>query len=624
MEDRQKINSITLRENYPDYYRDIFSSCQVVVSASDTFFWAGEFARFFGGLTIMQKLPTKNLVGLEVLDQEEICFADKLLGYTPAKKQFHHVPFDSAKEKRLLSFLKKYWPTINTGKEIKGFKIHILSESHCGGGLGTTGVYLACLSTCMHLLAGKIINEDLENWAITSTNDLLNKDEYQNFRDVFRFAWRLTAISRGGHSAGATAFMSMLHTPYPIFYFSKNMSNYINSTSMVLDSNLEDCGIVEKIPFWGSKMEEIFPMEVPQPWPIDVGRVFSGTTINTETIYHMLSKMITDIDQLQRKIDIELAPKTKVGKLDINSLFDFNQERNEYCSYLDFVDVYNILAVQLSFTLKDLFIGPISVEESLRNFFSIIHKIQDYNHFLSHSNPHLDEVCKKISEFTANENEFNFGSAKVESIGKGGHILFTGPTGAMPEDMPEKVEKFACESKKNIYLDWASWIDGFGESGITVEQNISAGKYSEFITKNAVRVTKYFNGNIEIKIVAEEEALKLIKDSDLTLDARNHKILIAGESLHSKEIFSAKATVDILHKILASPCNKIFNKEFANSSYGQSRYDLQSKIFIPLDKALQNHLGKKLDFHISGGMYDDFSVCANLQKLKISLIENVE
>lgn len=572
----------------------------------------------------MQKLPTKNLVGLEVLDQEKICFADKLLGFTPSTKEFHHVPFDTAKEKRLLSFLKKHWPTLNTGKKINGFKIHILSESHCGGGLGTTGVYLACLSTALYLLAGKITNEDVEKWATTSANDLLNKDEYQNFRDVFRLAWRLTAIARGGHSAGATAFSAMMHTPYPIFYFSKNMSNYMNPDSISLESKLEDCGIIEKIPFWGSKLEEIFPIEVPQPWPVDVGRVFSGTTINTETIYHMLSKMITETDQLQSKIDTELAPKTKIGNLDINSIFDFNQERNEQCSYLDFVDVYNILAVQLSFTFKDLFIGPIAIEESLRNFFTVIHKIQDYNHFLSHSNPHLDEICKEVSAFTANENEFNFGSAKVESIGKGGHVLFTGPTGAMPDDMPEKVEKFAIESKKNIYLDWASWIDGFGESGVTVEQNIPTGVYSEFITKDAVRMTKYENGKIEIKIATEDKVLELVKDSDLTLDVRNHKILIAGEPLHSKEIFSAKATVDIMQKILSEPCNKISNKDFANSSYGQSRYDLHSKILIPLNKALQSHLGKKLDFHISGGMYDDFSVCVNLQKLKISVIENIE
>jgi hypothetical protein len=78
MNKRQTINSITLRENYPEFYRDIFSSCQVVVSTSDTFFWAGEFARFFGGLTVMQKLPTKNLVGLEVIDQKVL-----IIGKTP-------------------------------------------------------------------------------------------------------------------------------------------------------------------------------------------------------------------------------------------------------------------------------------------------------------------------------------------------------------------------------------------------------------------------------------------------------------------------------------------------------------------------------------------------------------
>lgn len=619
---RHAINSISLREKYPEYYQDIFSSCQVVVSTADTFFWAGEFARFFGGLTIMQKLPTKNLVGLEIIDQKKICFSEKLLGFNPSTQTFNNITFDPAKEKRLLSFLTKYWPTLNTGQEIPGFKIHILSESHCGGGLGTTGVYLACLALCIHLLAKKITHEEIEKWSTTKVSDLLNKDEYQSFRDVFRFAWRLTAVARGGHSSGATSFSAMVKTPYPIFYFSKNMSKYIKKESMNIDTNLEDCGIIDTIPFWGGKLEEIFDLELPQPWPIDVARVFSGTMINTETIYHMLSKMISEIEGLQSKINKELVPKTQIGRLDINSLFDFNQERNEYCCYMDFIDVFNILAVKLTFALKELFIaGP--TEECLRNYFSVIHKIQDFNHFLDHSNPNLDEICKEMSKLTEKENEFKFAAAKIESIGKGGHVLFTGPSGAMPEEMSVKVESFARESNKNVYLDWASWIDGFGESGLTVEQDIDERCYSDFISKNAVRATFYNNGSVNIKIVSEEEVTSHPNNYDLTLDISNHKIWVAGKLLNSKEIFSSKATVDIIHKLLKSSDNKIFNKDFANSSYGQSRYDLQSKIFIPINKCLEKYAHKKLEYKISGGVYDNFSVIIDPCKLRIAILENI-
>lgn len=623
MAKRQKINSISLRQNFPSYYQDLFSSCQIVVSTSDSLFWAGEYARFFGGLTILQKLPTKNLVGLEIINEPKICFAEKLYGFVPSRNSFEHVPFDPAKDERLLAFLQRYWPKLDIEGKIKGFKIHILSESHCGGGLGTTGVYLSCLAAGMYLLAGKVTLEEINKWQICSTAELINSPKHINFRNIFRLAWRLTAVCRDGYSSGATSFAAMLHSPYPIFYFSKNMAKYINPASISLRNDLANCEIIESVPFWGGKMEEIFPLLMPQPWPIDIGRIFSGTLINTETIFKMLSKLISDIDKLQNNINKELAPKTQVGHLDINSLFDFSQERNEYCSYLDFLDIFNILSIKMAFALKELFIaGP--NEESLRQFISSIHQFQDFNHFLGHSTPLLDEICRRFTTIIAKENEFNLAGAKIEGIGKGGHILFIGPTGTMSDRMTTKAENLAKELGQDIYLDWASWIDGFGESGITVEQFIQAKKYSEFISDQANRLTTFIKGTQETKIIEPNKVETMIKDFDLSLVIPHHRLFIKGIHLSSKEIPSAKSTIEILLKILDHPRHKISNKLFADSSYGQSRYDLQSKIFIPLNKALQKYAKRKLDFQISGGMYDDYTVTLNPNNIKIALIESIE
>lgn len=624
MVNRPKINSISLRQNFGPYYEEIFSRCQIVVSSSDSFFWAGEYPRFFGGLAIFQKLPTKNLVGLEIIQEPKFCFAEKLYGFNPSKNSFEEIPFELAKERRLLSFLAKFWPRFAPKSKILGFKIHILSESHCGGGLGTTGVLLACLAACLYLLAGKITPEELKSWELIPTSELIRNPKYQNFQELFRLAWCLTAVCRGGYSSGATSFGALIRTPYPIFYFSKDITKLMGyPPQTVSNDSFEKSEILKNLPFWGGKLDEIFPLNLPLPWPIDIGRVYSGLLINTEHIFRMLSKMSLDIKQLQEKIDQWLAPKTPIGSLNIKSIFAFDKEKNQICSYHDFMDIFNILSVKLAFAFYDLFnTGP--DEENLRHFIACIHQIQDFNHFLGHSTPVLDEICQRFTEIVAKENEFNLAGAKIEGIGKGGHILFMGPAGTMSDKLSSVAQDLSQEFGRNIYLDWASWIDGFGESGLTIEQFLQAKIYSDFISSDSLRLTSYKKDSFEIRILNKQKAEKIAKEFDLLLYLPDHKIFIRGSCPSSKEIPSAKATLKIFKKILNNPEHKISNKLFDDTAYGQSRYDLHSKIFIPLNKALQKYAGKKLDFRISGGMYDNFNVCVKLHNLSIGLVENIE
>jgi len=620
---RDIINSTNLRLNFPEHYKELFSSCQVVVSTSDSFFWAGEYARFYGGMAILQKVPTKNLVGLEVLSENKILMNNALYGFDTVTNSFRKVHFDPAKESRLINFLEDYWQILDPKGKIKGFKIHLLSESHCGGGLGSTGVVLGCLATALMILAEKVKVEEVKNWQKAKVDDLLKKEEYASFRKTFRLAWRMTAASRGGNSSGVNSFAAMIASPYPILYFSKSKDKFMLQNKLdPVKFAANHYEAIEKIPFWGGKMEEVFSLDVPQPWPIDIGRVYSGNLVNTEHIFKMLSSLGRDVDSLQKLIEGELAPKAFAKNLTVHSLFDFEAQDRQTCSHQDYLDILNIISIKMMFALKDLFtIGP--GEEGMRKFVECIHQAQDFGHFLGHSTPFLDRICQRFVSVVAQENDFNIAGAKIEGIGKGGHILFIGPAGTISNKVIKEAQNLAKSTGKDIFLDWASWIDGFGESGLEVEQSLPQGIYSSFVSPQSFRMVTYFDGQTETKILNVEEFDKAIKDSDLALITPDHKISIKGTYLSSKEIPSAKATIDIFKKVLASKTNKISNKAFINSSYGQSRYDLQSKIFIPLKKTLQRIAKKKLDFQISGGMYDNFTVSLNCQKIKITLIENI-
>ncbi len=623
MKPRKPINSSTLRQTFPNYYQNLFSRCQVVVSLPDDFFWAGEYARFFGGLAIIQKLPTKNLVGLEVLNEEKICFAEELYGFNPSRYAFETYPFDAAKAARVLKFLKEYWPTLDKSKKIKGFRIHILSESHCGGGLGTTGVIFAGLAACLLILSGQVKTDEIAKWEAASINELLYHKQFTDFRDIFRLSWRLSAISRDGNSSGATSFAALIRSPYPILYLSKNINSYLHHPSIASPkSELENCQIINEVPFWGTRMEEIFSLRMPQPWPVDIGRIYSGNLINTENIFKMLFKMRVNLEELQMSINQELNPRIQNQKLNLNALFGWDEHQVQKCSYMDYLAIFNIITVELLLALKDLFVlGP--DEENMHRFISSIWRAQDFNHFLGHSSPILDKICGRLSHLVAEENEFNLAGAKIEGIGKGGHVLLMAPSGTMPEKLLSETEAMTKEMGRDIYLDWASWLDGYGEAGLQVEQFIPKKLFSDFISNESYALTSYTRGIPMTRIINAPDLPEIVKEYDFLMFVPHHKIYIQGQILSSKEIHSAKATIEIMKKILAKTNHQLANHNLGDSSYGQSRYDLQSKIFIPLNKALKKHANKELEFKISGGMFDRFTLSINPKNLSIAFVDEI-
>ncbi len=614
MEKRGVINSKTIRENLPKVYEDFFSRCQIVVSTSDSFFWVGAYARFFGGLSIQQKLPTKNLVGLEIIDEEKFCFADKLYGYNTITREFDDIKYDHIKETRLNRFLKEYWPQLEKTGKIKGFRIHILSESHCGGGLGTAGTLMSCLATAMMILSKNLTIQEVKKWEDEPVQELLDDEGNKNFWKTFRLAWRLMAISRSGHSSGATSFAAFLKTAYPILYFSDNVSELMEE-----NANDTQCEFIDKAYYWGGKMEEIFLSRMPQPWPVDMARVYSGHLINTESIFRIFLKASTDMKGLKNSVEHELLGK-KIIADEFAHIFGFlSKEKNAYEPY---IKIFKMLAVKLLLSFNEMFnLGP--DQENMQKFFYTVRQIKDLDHFLGHSTPLLDKVLEKLDTMVADNNEYNMAASLIEGIGKGGHLVFTGPAGMMPENINSEISKMAKETGKNIYLDWASWIDGYSEDGLIVEQYLSENIYSEFTSTECLALISYCQGKSEKKIIDCSKKEEIYKNFDLVLDEVERKIIIKGEVLSSKDIPSTKATIDILKKIIESVDCKIGNGTLANTAYGNNRYDLQSKIVIPLNKALEKNKLHKINFTIHGGMYEDYSIGADLKNIKLAIIENI-
>ena len=242
--------------------------------------------------------------------------------------------------------------------------------------------------------------------------------------------------------------------------------------------------------------------------------------------------------------------------------------------------------------------------------------------YLGASTPVLDEICHVLIKESARITDLSAG-AKVEGIGKGGHVLYVSPPGILWDRINQIIAKIKKRTRKDIWLDWASWIDGYGKEGLTLEQHISGKIYSRFVPEDSVRFSLWKEGKLsKSMIISNHEIDKNKERAAIFLDQIHNKIYLDGNQLTSREIYSALATVAILAKLLKSSKFQIKNRDLPRT-YSHNRYDLQSKIVIPFLKSCKKYLDKDIDLKIHGEMYDNYSLTLNDTNLEVGLIETL-
>lgn len=112
------------------------------------------------------------------------------------------------------------------------------------------------------------------------------------------------------------------------------------------------------------------------------------------------------------------------------------------------------------------------------------------------------------------------------------------------------------------------------------------------------------------------------KTFDLLLDQINNKVYIQGEPVNSQKLPSQKALVTILAKLLQTDCWQLKNSEIPLETYANSRYDLHGKVVIPFTRTL-NHSAADFSLKLSGGLYDDYTLTLEANRLKTGLVKRL-
>ncbi len=555
------MNTNDLRQKFKPIYTDFFSRCSFVVSAPHSFLWSGDFAGFYGGLTISSKIPLRFYVGIEETGGDKIEIPNSLLAYFAESGKFKAINIDANLKKSILESLSGH---------IKGIKLHLLSEVPLGSSLGGLGALAACLTIVQNNqdTRDKIqINLKTQIQKINSTvqqydnpkSQKLEADANYNAKDLFPLAWEIAKKLQTGRTLGATAYTALADSNYPI----------------VFDS--------EKDQYRAKSLDQITEVSSEPVWPIDFGLIYSGKLVQGAAV-------IASAEEIKR---ISIERETQL---------DFSQSKSSFWN--DYINFLKQITNQNLYAMNELFAKG-AHENTLKFFFNTLNQYQNLLHFLEISNYEIDKIYAEVHRI-ANISDNRVGSgAKITGVGKGGMVLFALPYGQYRNEL---------EKKYKNSLIYASWRDGCETRGTMVEQDVHFGRYSEFIDKNSYRLTIFSSTNTTSKLVSQNEIDKL--DFDLIIDSYHKKIIIPGKNLSSKDLPSQKSAAIIISQLLSVPNHHLSNNQLP-VSYASSRFDLQSKITTPISKLAP------IDFEISGEMYDKFTLKLKSIRGKIGVLEKI-
>ena len=602
MQRRIKMNSASLQEAFPEVYREFFSKCSIVTSASGGFWFAGEYAVLEGGLSITQKVPMRFYVGIIPTKKPGIV---DLGGYefVPSTQEFKPVDFNywwQATKNIFNDFLQRELENSLPDGDHRGFQFTYITEIPTSAGLNASAALSAAMANAFLVYTKKLTPEIIEQWNTKKSSELV-KDPL--FNQAFRFAWKLEAILQGGFSSGSAVFACFINSIYPIIYFSekRKKKNNLLEGGHFPAYNFQTIGIFDKINYQGFNFEELEP-DISGDWPFDFGLIYSGDFVRTSAVIRSLPAFEEHLKRVRATIKEKIGLAVKKWSEDsaLVSIIKNPQEMRD--SYIRSI---NSIAVRVFYHLLHTFRSG-ATEERFTKLAENINIHQDSLRIFNISSSRLDFIC----DFLVHEGN-KLGESvgcKISGSGKKGDLLFIAPFNGLRDEIWNIISRLQRETNENIFLDYACWLDGIGSQGIVLEQNVNVGIFSPIISSGTTEVCQLTpSGELISSLYTFEKFEKERNSFDLLLDTLEEDIYIRGRKLTSKDIKTARETVAVL-KILIENLDKFVpSSSFSRSSYAADRGEFQSKIVSPINKVLEKEIGKKIPLIISGNIVD-FSV----------------
>ncbi|MFA7254263.1 MAG: hypothetical protein WC107_06980 [Patescibacteria group bacterium] len=428
----------------------------------------------------------------------------------------------------------------------------------------------------LHILTEAPLGHGLgSNGALAAALAILTL-ENGNLEARFDLARKFLSASQKGYSSGISAYNALASTSQPILFFTNKRGYSVHPMSELTGKD-------------------------ENTWPIDFGLIYTGVQTNSQNVGLAMQHTLTELDGASHSI----------SKL----LNDYDHPPFQKT----FMDMLNMTSSLMASGFVRIFTRGIN-DSALHYFFSTLNQYQNLLHILEMSTKTSDVIYRHIHEMANKEINGSGSGVKISGVGKGGVMLFAMPYGAHRKELIKLMEKLRQVSNPNIWLDYASWLDGIGAEEARLDQSVEDGKISSFLETDARILCLIHHGKRSKLVVTEEYFRNIARGVDIVLDRSTCKVLVAGNPLTSKALPSQKAAVAILSSLLDCEGFKLSNDQISDS-YGTNRYDLQSKVVAPLIKQVKALTKRDLQLTISGSTYSDYHLSLDPSNISIAVSE---
>lgn len=618
---RIDMNTKTLRQHFPDVYREFFAKCSTVVSAPGSFFWSAGLGVIYGGIGVTEKIPLRVYVGIERREEKNLLFGDYIT-YVPHQQRFENFTHNTVYEEKFLRLIND----LRTGlaSSIDG-KIHILSEVPRGAGLNQSGAVNIALSTLLGLETSMITQEKVSELTQAKTPDI-QSDPLFNY--LFRFAWKLEACAHSDIGSGAGPYTAFFESSSPmVFYSERRQGIYSSHPYARFPSDVEGhYEIFDTIEYAGYRLKDLFGWRGNPVWPIDYGLIYLGQQKHSTAILGPMRTIKASLDRLEDfTVEYFRDFPSKLRNVD-PPLYSMTQSNNHRGFWEKSINFLLILSGKAVDDLKKLiengteqalteFCDTVNLQEKVMKFFTkgvVTNEERDILHQVTHA------IALKAN------NGLRSIKFLPDRAAGGGDLLFVAPEGYLQDHIDELQMLLKTNVSPLVRVDYTSWIDGVETAGVRVEQNLTMKQFSDFITHGTMHVAEWKNEPRPTHRVYSHEAFeKTKKHMDLLLDELEHKILVNGQPLTSKDIKSAKATIEILKVLLENLGEDVPAMRLPESAYIE-RNEMQSKIISPLAASFKRITGKHLPLSLHGGLRKNFVIKLDKSDLTIGVLERKE
>lgn len=500
---------------------------------------------------------------------------------------------------RLISWLNDMKRTFGSGDAASAVKIHGLSEVPLGAGIphasAVAGAMMASLAACLILDSSKVEAKQLSDCC---------QSRGSPFEDLFRLSWRLTLELQSGYSLlnGADAFCALVPSSYPLVYMSEPRviaprDSAIRRAALYPSPNSYE--EVNKAHYWGWHIADLVESAPPWHWPFDFGLIDTGLpkrTLDAVQASLALPFLMQDFASWYR---IKLAPRLPSDRQHFLTSRTSPSQLSAKIWQTQ-LQPAAVMSLRMLYTLVNMLEHGFR-EDRIVLLATDINKYQYYLNSLGLCDREVDDVAHELRKALPPAVRDRVG-VKLTGTGKGGGLVFAGPTGALRDLLGPFVKELHSGGLHSAVVEYASWLDGYEQNGLRIEQCVreqllSASLGSEYIKA----VSLEGNGKPKTRFISEVDIPLLVDSYDLVALVRTKRLYIAGDQIKGKDgLHSATYTAKLLSSLLNSSQLKLQSRQFPTGhSYSNESFELQGKIVGPLKRIVQQRTGKTLNLKVS-------------------------